>query len=430
MPLEPDFDNIDSLDPLFPFTDDQVSEGDNHVRGLKNALKANVTGNADETRLLVQGLVRLLVLDDTVTIRAGNDNPALRLRGAADELRVSLSSLGGGLNLQNQFEGGLLQLLTTGPGGNAIGAVFAPEGASTINHGDGTARLVTSAIGAAFQNTTFFDILTALSSQVLLRLRNDIAGLRLVLQANGDMYMAQADAGGGEDFQLWRWDRDGEWQLMRQGEVQLLSGSVGVTLRGVSGSSDQRLMFQNEAGEARGLIAATETQFIMRAEGEVIIQRVGQQTIFASDSSGRGIVYQASSPRMRAATVGDRDAANSGGEVTDQGGVFRSVGFNEFLLGDVASSRSTQGSDNGRRLRITGAGVTLTLHSTPALIGHTMAIVNRFAGEATIASAEDIRWYDPSGGTSVANSFTLVDGAALSALWNGSEWEIWGGGIE
>ena len=61
MPLEPTFDNIDDLDPANPFADDPVSEGDDHLRGIKKALQANVTGDDLETRLMVASVIRAFV---------------------------------------------------------------------------------------------------------------------------------------------------------------------------------------------------------------------------------------------------------------------------------------------------------------------------------------------------------------------------------
>ena len=68
MPVEGDFDNIDSLDPTFPFNDDEVSEGPQHLRGIKQALQGNVSGDDVETRLLVNALVAALVDLTAMTI--------------------------------------------------------------------------------------------------------------------------------------------------------------------------------------------------------------------------------------------------------------------------------------------------------------------------------------------------------------------------
>lgn len=59
MALEPAFDNINDLVPANPIDDDPVDEGDNHIRGLKQALQGNVTGDALATQLLQAGITAL-----------------------------------------------------------------------------------------------------------------------------------------------------------------------------------------------------------------------------------------------------------------------------------------------------------------------------------------------------------------------------------
>ena len=72
MPLEP-VDHLDDLVITNPTDTDPVSEGDNHIRNLKIALAAGVTGNADETRLLVQGIARALAVATGFDIRTTVD---------------------------------------------------------------------------------------------------------------------------------------------------------------------------------------------------------------------------------------------------------------------------------------------------------------------------------------------------------------------
>ena len=59
MALEPAFDNIDDLVPANPVANDPVDAGDDHIRGIKNALKGNVSGDAVATQLLQAGVVAL-----------------------------------------------------------------------------------------------------------------------------------------------------------------------------------------------------------------------------------------------------------------------------------------------------------------------------------------------------------------------------------
>lgn len=68
MPLEPDFDNIDDLVPANPALDDEVNEGDNHLRGIKNALQGNVAGDALTTTLLAASVPALVVDADGAAV--------------------------------------------------------------------------------------------------------------------------------------------------------------------------------------------------------------------------------------------------------------------------------------------------------------------------------------------------------------------------
>ena len=71
MPLEPDFDFIDDLVSANPVTDDDVNEGDNHIRGVKNALQGNVSGSALRSALLQQGIEALGVDDKGAQVVGG-----------------------------------------------------------------------------------------------------------------------------------------------------------------------------------------------------------------------------------------------------------------------------------------------------------------------------------------------------------------------
>ena len=69
MPIE-SFGNIDDLDPLNPLVDDPVSEGDDHLRGLKLSLQGNVQGDDTFTALLVAGFIAATIDATALTIKA------------------------------------------------------------------------------------------------------------------------------------------------------------------------------------------------------------------------------------------------------------------------------------------------------------------------------------------------------------------------
>ena len=121
MPIE-QFDNIDDLDPLNPLDDDPVSEGDDHLRGIKNALQANVTGDDVETRLMVAAVIRafadanrftaideLAVKGDLIDIdhSAFNLDALLTIRNNIGAIRMIIESVTGSARIQQAQSDGV-----------------------------------------------------------------------------------------------------------------------------------------------------------------------------------------------------------------------------------------------------------------------------------------------------------------------------------
>jgi len=115
MPVEGDFDNIDSLDPTFPFNDDPVAEGPQHLRGIKNALQGNVTGDDAETRLLVNDIVRALLNISGLTL----DGVNLFVKGDTIDLDNSLADAVTIFRMRNA-DGGLAFERFPGPDGTVF----------------------------------------------------------------------------------------------------------------------------------------------------------------------------------------------------------------------------------------------------------------------------------------------------------------------
>lgn len=97
MPIE-SFGNIDDLDPLNPLDDDPVSEGDDHLRGIKESLQGNVSGDDLETRLLVAGLVAAFVSGAGFIVQRDTIDLDNSLADAITILR--LRNLDGGLTFE------------------------------------------------------------------------------------------------------------------------------------------------------------------------------------------------------------------------------------------------------------------------------------------------------------------------------------------
>ena len=119
MPLEPQFDNIDDLDPANPLADDPVSEGDDHLRGIKNALRGNVQGDDSFTALLAGGFIQALVDVLSFTVKgpplidldsSGADVLALlRARNEIGGVSLSVDPVTGTIKLEQTSSAGVFE---------------------------------------------------------------------------------------------------------------------------------------------------------------------------------------------------------------------------------------------------------------------------------------------------------------------------------
>jgi len=98
MPIE-SFGNINDLDPDNPLVDDPVSEGDDHLRGIKQSLQGNVSGDDTFTALLVGGFAAALVDALAFTVKGA---PVIDLDQSALDVdtTIFLRNLIGGLSLK------------------------------------------------------------------------------------------------------------------------------------------------------------------------------------------------------------------------------------------------------------------------------------------------------------------------------------------
>ena len=90
MPLEPDVDNLDDLVESNPAFDDPVNQGDDHDRITKRGVLGNITGSADETRLLSNREVVALINANSLELRptaAGGEEYQLNF-GDADATKT------------------------------------------------------------------------------------------------------------------------------------------------------------------------------------------------------------------------------------------------------------------------------------------------------------------------------------------------------
>ena len=130
MPIE-NYGNIDDLDPLQPLVDDPVSEGDDHLRGIKESLQGNVQGDETFTALLADGFIQALVDALAFTV---NGPPLIDLDGSAIAgiITMRVRNDAGGFSFLVQ-QNGNFQINETDIAGSFIGTVIAATKAGGVS---------------------------------------------------------------------------------------------------------------------------------------------------------------------------------------------------------------------------------------------------------------------------------------------------------
>lgn len=130
------FGFIDDMVDTNPLGTDPVSEGDDHLRGIKESVQGNLAGDVNTTKLLTNALVSLDTNTEGVQVRSTvPGSTILRLRNdvaarvadllvnAAGLLRIVVATLGEALELRGSNAGVNDETM----------ASFVPGGAATLN---------------------------------------------------------------------------------------------------------------------------------------------------------------------------------------------------------------------------------------------------------------------------------------------------------
>ncbi len=287
MPIEPDFDFIDSLDPANPIDDDPVLEGAAHLRGIKNALQGSVLGDVDSTRLLVDGDIGLRVEADGTSIRSPlTDKPLLAFRNQLDDAdfaqifyddatdslvltsaagsvalefagvdtmrtiaaglsvapvgvdgriniqdntgatAASLRGLATGVELRSTILDQLIKLIALGGAGNVSVLEGDPNGEAQLMFA-GLAKFITKTAGWDSPGTTF-DLGQQTDNSILLRLVNLVGGIRFILSSgSGDPGINQLDNAGNFEQTWINFARGGNVALNFAGALALRTRTFG-----------------------------------------------------------------------------------------------------------------------------------------------------------------------------------------------------------
>lgn len=418
MALEPDFRFIDDLVPANPLATDPVAEGDNHLGGIKNALKANITGNATETRLVNGGVVRTIALANSLRVIAAGDTAEVDgydPTGATK--RFSLLHQAGLVTLQNHTLAGVLRAAVLGTSGLQTQFSATPDGESFIGYAglpavraesDGASAQTTVAGGAVFRfrssagvlhgsvgsTTARMDITQALGTEIRLNI-GAATGVRVI-----------GGAGGGV-------------QLFHDDNLRASVIDAGMVVRG-NAADAATIDLAGSGGEAGGDIVLAPAYYGM------ISRRPGANlTLWNADTATRRVLEGVPGAETRlftagleymatAASAAARTAANSGGTVSDGAATKRAVGFNVMPPRNV-NTMTISAANISERIRFTAAAQTLTLAALAA--GATIVVANVSAGNLTVTDGVTTVSVLTGGAVVPATSFTLLPGSECRLFW-------------
>ena len=357
MGLETQFDNLDDLNSDWPLGTDPKSEGDNHLRGIKLALKGNITGDGTGTQLKVGARATLLESDGIHELRSN-------VLGSSNVVRLSSE--------------------------------------------DGVVPWV-----------------DLLSDGTLARLQNRRPG--------GVVYLTGRNAADGGDVDLLSADPGGAVTLRNNGAQVFNTTSSGIDVRDASGSFPVVALL-DDAGGSLGSVYHNSAMVIRNNANGTPIELTGLNGVgspkqtFNGDPDGAASLYQAGDPVLR--TQDHTSGSNSGGQVKDESGTWRPVGFNSMPFRNTSNSETVTSADIGKIVRITGgAGQTVTF---PDLGADTTIVAMKTQGDpSTIAAGAGmtLQWLN-GGGSLVSGNRTIASGG-VATLWqlNSTTWYIWGMGL-
>ena len=229
MALEP-VTNLDDLVVTNPTDTDPVSEGDNHIRNLKVALAANVTGDAVNTRLLSGGALKFQVKADGAEVTGDLDllvATLLQIITSVDATQtirmLNADTPDLGVAIQQEILTGKVTIGETdgaGVAGNSWAIFDRALGVSLFF--DNLLRLSTLINGARSTGAVFDVDNSLVDEQTELLIRNLIGAWKFGNNGvTGRLQIDQADAAGVFEKILMTAVRDGEIVMRYNGAIAL-----------------------------------------------------------------------------------------------------------------------------------------------------------------------------------------------------------------
>lgn len=438
MGLETQFDNLEDLNPDWPLGTDPKSEGDNHLRGVKLALRGNIRGDGAVTQLLVAGEPKVLATPEGVVVQMPDDDLTT---GWLKFAREGDDSVVGGILLRPQVDmrfrvgdGGASTFVFQRGNGEKTAASFNLDGESALFYdGAGDTGLRTQSTGGLVHRSgsghPVFSFQNADGVKGHIRVRGDALGLDIAVEGNEPVNIRSGGLSGTDLAVL---HPVNGFTLNHAGVARLTSQSYGLLHSGTvldqdagAGNSSQ-IRFRNADFGGSLYMTAGGSLSLRHTSGAGSLGDIAFQAAIAGWA---GMGFQGTD-HIRTQSA---DEWNSGGSVTDLSGARRPIGYNVMPRIDLNGSRPVNVGDVGKRIRHSRAAVdTLTC----ADIGNDGAtiIYNGTDGSAVTGvlhiaqGGGDLRWFNGAGVESGDRQMAHGGMATLVQL-SAAVWEIWGSGI-
>ena len=436
MPVESAFDYIDDLVDTNPNVDDDVSEGQQHLTGIKKALQGNVRGDGVYTALRV-GADDVLIAesDNTTLVNPANSTVSLRLQVEAVPQMTLQADPAGAVSLRALRVSAGFDVQLTGAGGLQTALSAAADGAVQGNYagvvnfeggiGGLSIRRQAGQPGTRLElksdaGVVDGELVTGTTSMVLRgKLLNGVVGL-------------YANRAGADELQANFSPVDGP-HLYRSAKSALSFSAVGPNAYGSTDTLDIGL-YNNDGGTLLGSIISSPSYMglLNRREGVPFrvfckIAGVDRTMIYAEHTAG--IQLYVGSDSLVKLQVNNAAISNSRAQLADATGTLRPIGYNVMPRLDVTGSSTLTQNDCGSMKLSTGvANVTV-----PASVFGAGEVVTfaALSGAITLTQGAGFTLYWMNGSGTLVSGNRTVALTGMASIWfsNSTSGILWGTGI-
>ena len=419
MPLEPSFDNIDDLNPLWPDIDDEVSEGAAHIAGIKNAIQGNITGDAASVQLWGSSGRRVLHSSSTGATVSSSADGTVTLHGARANLELMWQIFSGTstagfeaisddiVELNVQHSGVMRQRWL------ANDIILYPQG----QHAGTDAELSISSSVLRYTRDG------ALGPNLLLANSDgDVGGIvanpnsHITITHNSDEGILLRNLGGAANLYeatstVHRWHLAGDPVLQMSNLI-----NPGITLSAPTSAGEANLYLGNSLGTALRL-----RTHVNNTLGSIYFETAQIRMQFSENGS---LMFNGSGVGSLRAFD---ELGGSRAEITDELNVWRPVGFNTMPPFSIGGNITLTSERNGfMNTNNSANNYTVTLPTGESGAQAMLAVISQ-TGQLTV-TAGTLQWLT---GAGVQTGTRTIAGGGVATVWHSGSgiWYIWGEGI-